>query len=160
MKVKIYFRDEQSRIATDLKLTSLLRRAIMTALKHESVSFDAEISVTFTDNNGIHKLNREYRGKDSPTDVLSFPMVNFDDDSDTAQIDFSEENFIPLGDIVLSFEKAAEQAEEFGHSFERECAFLCVHSVLHLLGYDHEISAEDDENMRRIQREIMKRVRL
>jgi metalloprotein, YbeY/UPF0054 family len=160
MKVKIYFGDEQNKIAVDLKLTSLLRRAVMTALKYENVSYTSEVSITFTDNEGIHKLNREYREKDSPTDVLSFPMVNFDDDSDTAQVDFTEGNCIPLGDIVLSLEKAAEQADEFGHSFERECAFLCVHSVLHLLGYDHETSDEDDENMRRIQREIIKYIRL
>jgi probable rRNA maturation factor len=108
------------------------------------------VSVTFTDNEGIRELNREYRNKDSATDVLSFPMYSFTED-DMPDTDFSVE----LGDIVLSLERASEQAVEFGHSYEREVAFLTVHSVLHLLGYDHEISPEDEADMIARQKKIM-----
>ena len=109
---------------------------------------DLEVSVTFTNNEGIRELNREYRNIDRATDVLSFPQINYDEGEDISDGEM-------LGDIVISLERAREQAEEFGHSFERECAFLCAHSTLHLLGYDHEISDEDDADMRRRQREIM-----
>ena len=112
-------------------------------------------SVTFIDNEGIRSLNNEYRNKDSATDVLSFPMYAFTED-DMPDTDFSVE----LGDIVLSLERAAEQAEEFGHSYEREVAFLTVHSVLHLLGYDHELSEEDDLDMRERQRKIMEKINI
>ena len=94
----------------------------------------------------IHALNLEQRGVDRPTDVLSFPI--FDED-------FDDEELAVLGDIVLCPEKAAMQAEEFGHSFERELAFLTVHSTLHLLGYDHETSEEDDRIMRQKQTNIV-----
>ena len=127
-------------------LKMLLRRAVESTLRYEGVRCDCEISLTFTDNLGIHALNKEYRGVDRPTDVLSFPQINYGD---------GERAEGALGDIVLSLERAREQAEEFGHSFERECAFLCVHSVLHLLGYDHELSDEDDADMRQRQRDIM-----
>jgi probable rRNA maturation factor len=99
--------------------------------------------VTFADNEGIRAINREYRSIDAPTDVLSFPL--FEEDEAGKQ----------LGDIVLSLERCREQAEQFGHSFERECAFLTVHSTLHLLGYDHVNSEEEDLEMRRRQTAIV-----
>ena len=104
---------------------------------------DCDISVTVTDNIHIHELNREYRGVDRPTDVLSFPMYSFTDD------DMPEEGPAPvvLGDIVISAERAKEQAVEYGHSFQREISFLTVHSVLHLLGYDHEVFSLQDKIM-------------
>lgn len=104
---------------------------------------DCDISVTVTDNIHIHELNREYRGVDRPTDVLSFPMYSFTDD------DMPEEGPAPvvLGDIVISVERAKEQAVEYGHSFQREISFLTVHSVLHLLGYDHEVSEKAENEM-------------
>ena len=108
--------------------------------------------MTFTDNEGIRELNRMHRGIDRATDVLSFPMFSFEDDS--------EEIEGALGDIVISLERAREQAETFGHSFEREVAFLCVHSMLHLLGYDHELGEEQDLDMRRRQSEIVARLGL
>ena len=113
------------------------------------------MSVTFTDNEGIRELNHEHRDKDSATDVLSFPMYAFTED-DMPDTEFSVE----LGDIVVSLERAKEQSEEFGHSYEREVAFLCVHSVLHLLGYDHELSEEDDADMRERQRKIMEKINI
>ncbi len=115
---------------------------------------DCDISVTVTDNVHIHELNREYRGVDRPTDVLSFPMYSFADG------DMPEEGPAPivLGDIVISAERAKEQAAEYGHSFQREISFLTVHSVLHLLGYDHEVSEKAEKEMFSLQDKIMDRL--
>lgn len=145
-KLKIYFESTLGDTKVTYKLKMLMRKAIEETLKYEGIEDECEVSLTFTDNEGIRELNRTYRNIDRATDVLSFPQIAYDE---------GEEAGGSLGDIVLSVERAKEQAEEFGHSFERECAFLCVHSVLHLLGYDHELSDEDDEDMRRRQREIM-----
>ncbi|MBO8141428.1 MAG: rRNA maturation RNase YbeY [Firmicutes bacterium] len=102
----------------------------------------AEVSVTFVDDSAIRELNRDYRGKDAATDVLSFPLWEPDDirliREDPRRF---PERPLPLGDVVISLETAARQAEEYGHSLGREVAFLCVHGVLHLLGYDHEDDA-------------------
>lgn len=152
MKLKIYFENLSPEKIT-YKLKMLVRKAILATLEYEDVDADVEVSVTFTDNEGIRELNKEYRNIDRATDVLSFPQINYDDGEDISDGEM-------LGDIVLSLERAREQAEEFGHSFERECAFLCAHSTLHLLGYDHEISDEDDADMRRRQSEIMKKMGL
>ncbi|MBQ4066450.1 MAG: rRNA maturation RNase YbeY [Clostridia bacterium] len=150
MSLKVYYTNEQDRIPVDIALRNLVRRSVLAALGYEGFLRDCEVSVTFTDNEGIRELNREYREKDSATDVLSFPMYDFPGG------DVPEEGFpCELGDIVLSLERAEEQAAEFGHSFKREVAFLTVHSTLHLLGYDHELSDEDDADMRRRQKEIM-----
>ena len=126
----------------------LVRSAILATLESEGFNKDAEVSVSFTDNEGIQAINRLYREIDAPTDVLSFPMLDFDDMDNTS-----------IGDIVISLERAEEQANEFGHSFEREVAFLTVHSTLHLLGYDH-INEVDEKDMRARQREIMKKMGL
>lgn len=155
MKVKIYFSNNQKKEKVGFSLRLLLTKAIQTALEYENFAQPCEISLTFTDNEGIRELNREHRGKDTATDVLSFPLYDF----------AAGETPLPgirteLGDIVLSLERAREQALEFGHSFSREAAFLCVHSVLHLLGYDHERSPEEDEDMCRRQKEIMTRLGL
>ncbi len=128
------------------ELRALIKKAVRTALKYEGFGGIAEVSVTLTDDETIHDLNLRFREVDRPTDVLSFPT--FDDEPDG-------EGYIPLGDIVISMERAAEQAREYGHSFERETAFLCVHSVLHLLGYDHELSPEDEKEMFAKQEEIL-----
>ena len=155
MNVKIYYSDNQNKRKTGFRLRHLLKKAIRTALLCENFRRDAEISLTFTDNEGIRELNRSYREKDAATDVLSFPLYDFH----AGETPLGEGR-VELGDIVLSLERAAEQAEELGHSFPREAAFLCVHSVLHLLGYDHELSPEDEEDMCRRQREIMSRIGL
>lgn len=155
MKIDIYFSNEQDKYSADEKLEVLVHKAVQGALEFEEIDFDCEVSVTFTDNEGIKELNKEYRNKDSATDVLSFPMYAFTED-DMPDTDFSVE----LGDIVISLERATEQAEEFGHSYEREVAFLTVHSVLHLLGYDHELSEEDDADMRERQRKIMEKINI
>ena len=155
MKLKMYYKNSQDKLQVSPSLRGLCRRAVHTALTYEKADFDCEVSLTFTDNEGIRELNREYRGIDRATDVLSFPMYDF------AAGEEPEPPFpVTLGDIVLSLEKAQAQAEEYGHSFERETAFLCVHSTLHLLGYDHELSDEDDRDMRSRQDDIMEILKL
>lgn len=151
MKNMVYINNDQEVIKVTPALRGLVRRAVNATLKYEDFEKECEISVTFTDNEKIHKLNLEYRQVDRPTDVLSFPL--FDEE-------FDEEEPYALGDVVLSLEKAASQAEEYGHSFEREVAFLVVHSMLHLLGYDHETSEEDEKEMFFRQEEVMKMLKL
>lgn len=113
-----------------------LNRVCCEIMKNEECNFDAEISFTFTDNEGIREINRDYRNIDRPTDVLSFPMLEFCDDETDVEYE-TENGLVLLGDIVISVERAKEQAQEFGHSLRRELAFLTAHSMLHLLGYDH-----------------------
>ena len=150
MKIHIDWSDNQTKHKTGFLLRYRLKKAIRAALKYEKFNQDVMVSVSFTDNEGIRELNREYRNKDAATDVLSFPMYTMEED-DRPEPDMAAE----LGDIVLSLERAGEQAEEYGHSFGRETAFLTVHSVLHLLGYDHERSEEEEKDMFRRQEEIM-----
>ena len=152
MSLRIYFENEQNKLPITYKMKMLIREAIETTLNFEDFRNVCEVSVTFTDNEGIHELNKKFRGVDKPTDVLSFPLFDYEGETEEPPIDEIISN---LGDIVISLEKAQEQAAEFGHSFERETAFLCVHSMLHLLGYDHERSDEEDAEMRAKQREIM-----
>lgn len=149
-KAEFYFDNEQSVRPFDFRLRHLVRKTVRAALAYEHFTDPVEISVTLTDNEGIRELNREHRSIDRATDVLSFPMYDFH-----AGEKPEPGERVALGDIVLSLERAAEQAAEFGHSYEREVAFLTAHSVLHLLGYDHERSPEEDEDMRRRQREIL-----
>ena len=149
-KTMIYFLNDQEATEITYKAKMLIRRAICETLAHEGFDNSAQVSVTFTDNEGIKALNKEFREIDKETDVLSFPLMSFDG-TDEPPVDESENM---LGDIVLSLEKAAEQAETFGHSLEREIAFLCIHSTLHLLGYDHMTDDEEAE-MRAAQREIL-----
>ena len=129
-----------------------VREAARATLYYEKFDADVELSVSFVTNESIKKLNLEYREKDSATDVLSFPMYTREE---IEEIVPEEEETVVLGDIVLSLERAAEQAEELGHGFLREVAFLTIHSVLHLLGYDHELSPEEDERQCIRQREII-----
>ncbi len=140
-------------------LCKVIRLAVRETLAFEDFREPAEVSVTLTDNARIQKLNRRFRGKDAPTDVLSFPMLGDDPDGD-----LPVEGYLPLGDMVLSLERAMEQASEFPHTeapegcdpFLCEVAFLCIHSTLHLLGYDHETSPEDEKEMFARQEEIMR----
>ena len=143
MTLRIYFEDAQDSERVTHALKMLIRRAILATLAYEDKQGHSEVSVTFTDNEGIRAINREYREIDAPTDVLSFPLF---EECDGTRM---------LGDIVLSLEKCRAQAEEFGHSFERECAFLTVHSTLHLLGYDHVNGEEEEKDMRARQTAIV-----
>lgn len=151
MKLMIYFSDEQDKYIVSNKFELLLRRAIEATLEHEKVVGGCEVSLTFTDNEGIQALNKKYRNMDKPTDVLSFPQIDFENDD----VDLSDGEYKILGDIVISLERAAEQASEIGHSIEHEAAFLCVHSTLHLLGYDHETGEKDEKEMFDAQKEIV-----
>ncbi|SHH34725.1 probable rRNA maturation factor [Caloranaerobacter azorensis DSM 13643] len=142
--------DRQNKVIIEEDVKDAVRDVILECLKLEGLSSNYEISVSFVDNEEIRKLNREYRGKDSPTDVLSFPMED-------EEID---EGYIPvLGDIVISAEKALQQSIEFGHSFKREVAYLTAHSMFHLMGYDHE-TEEEKLVMRQKEKEVMKRLRI
>ncbi|MBR1660195.1 MAG: rRNA maturation RNase YbeY [Oscillospiraceae bacterium] len=140
----------------------LVRRAIRTALKAQGIGEDCTVNVMFTDDAGIHAVNREQRGVDRPTDVLSFPMNELtegDFDPDECEYDYETETLL-LGDMVLSLERCAAQAEEYGHSFERELSYLTVHSVLHLLGYDHLDEGERKRRMRAREDTIMEMLHL
>lgn len=148
--VKTFDSDE-----TDYYFKTVIRRAVLATLKHERFPYDAEVSVTLSDNEYIKKLNRKYREKDSATDVLSFPLY------ENGRFDMGEcISGAMLGDIVISLERARAQAKELGHGFLREVAFLTVHSMLHLLGYDHERSEEDEEAQCKAQREIIEEVEI
>ncbi len=151
MKLNIVTENQQSIFEITEELSGLVYRAIFETIRMEEIDFDCSVSLTYTDNDGIREYNRDYRDKDAITDVLSFPMF----DTDTEEIYALDGTAAELGDIVISLERAKTQAEEFGHPFEREVAFLCVHSVLHLLGYDHERSDDEDLLMREKQRSVM-----
>ena len=139
---------EEGHVVTQEILDKMTQAAVYAVELEELESERCEISVTFVDMEEIHALNKEYRDVDRPTDVLSFPQF-YDLEEEIPEV-----GEICLGDVVICRDKAAEQAEEFGHSFEREIIYLFVHSVLHLLGYDH---MEEDENacMRAREEEIM-----
>ncbi|MBQ7873191.1 MAG: rRNA maturation RNase YbeY [Clostridia bacterium] len=157
MSLKIYFENNQEKHSIHYKLKMLIRHTILETLDYEGMENDAEVSVTFVDDEGIRELNKRFRNMDKPTDVLSFPLLDYEGESEEP---FFDELCHNLGDIVISLERAMAQANEFGHSFEREVAFLTAHSMLHLLGYDHELSDEDDADMRKRQNDIMERLGL
>lgn len=140
-------------------LEALIVRAIKATLEEEEVVDEVEVSVSFVDNEEIRKLNKYYRGVDSSTDVLSFPLVEFEEIGEEKEDEKEIGEIYPIGDIVISLEKAKEQAEEYGHSFEREVAYLTVHSMLHLLGYDHE-TEEERKLMREKEEKVMERLGL
>lgn len=158
--INLIWQNEQTKIDVKNEHIDLIKKCIEAALKSEKIEYDCEISLTITDNENIKEINAETRSIDSATDVLSFPMLDCEKGKiKPCKEDFSE-NFLILGDIVLSYERAKEQAEEFGHSFIREIGFLTVHSMLHLLGYDHEISAADEKEMFLKQENILKSINL
>ena len=150
---EVFFESEQSIISDTTETEKLIQKSIEGALEYMDFDADAQISVTLVDNERIHDLNREYRNVDRPTDVLSFPMYTFADGDEPP-----EGVPVMLGDIVISVERAEEQAKEYGHSLRREMSFLTVHSVLHLLGYDHELSPEAEREMFALQDKIMEKL--
>lgn len=142
--MKIYFADEDQ---VSAEILETMEKAAKRCVETEGLDQDAcEVSVSFVSAEEIHELNREYRGVDSVTDVLSFPQ--YDDMAD------AQGDVIELGDVVICRDRAKEQAEEFGHSFAREIIYLFVHSVLHLLGYDH-MTFDDKKEMRGREEEVM-----
>ena len=132
-KIRVIISNSQKEVKIPTGLRMLVRRCCNAVLRMENFQGAAEVSVTFANNEPIHELNKMHRNVDAPTDVLSFPMGEdgkYDIDPAT--------NAKILGDIVISMEKAVEQAERFGHTLQREVGYLTAHSMLHLLGYDHE----------------------
>ena len=138
-RLKIDFYEDKPYPEINRALYRTVRRAIRATLLEESFPYPVRVAVTFCDNDYIHAINREHRGVDRPTDVLSFPLY---EDGDFSSPECVRE--CALGDIVLSLERARTQAAEIGNTFLREVAFLTIHSTLHLLGYDHERSLEED----------------
>ena len=144
--------------AVDRLSIALIKRCVRTALRCEGMEMPCEVSVLITDDDGIRALNRQYRDIDQPTDVLSFPLQRF---SSSGVLEFDPNAFVPdndflnLGDIVISAERVKSQAVEYAHSTEKETAYLTIHSVLHLLGYDHVDEAEEKKRMRKREEEIL-----
>jgi len=154
--VELVWENEQDKIEISDELFNKIKLSIEKALEYEEFTDDCEISLTFVDNEAIREINSNARGKDCATDVLSFPMLETEEDG--TLIIYDEDivgGRVLLGDIVISAQRAQEQAQEFGHSLMREMCFLAVHSVLHLLGYDHERSAEDEKIQFEKQDEIL-----
>lgn len=142
-KIRVIINNKQKEVKIPTGLRMIVRRSCNAVLRLEEFKGSAEVSVTFVNNEQIKELNKQYRNKDTATDVLSFPMGKdgkYDVDPNTgAQI---------LGDVVISMEKAVEQAEKYGHSMQREVGYLTAHSVLHLLGYEHENGGPEKALMR------------
>ena len=133
------------------EIKETLEKVCLKSLQYEEFNEDCEISLSIVTNDEIHDINKQFRNIDSPTDVLSFPQLTFEEGEEA---DVNENGEIVLGDIIISIDRAKEQAEEYGHSLKRELAFLSVHSMLHLMGYDHMV-LEEEEDMFRRQKEIL-----
>ncbi len=141
----IYFDNRQDLIKIDEEIENIVEKSIEAALKEIEFTDDYEVSVSFVGDDEIHELNRDYRGVDRTTDVLSFPM----DDEFTNM----------LGDIVININKVIDQAKEYGHSEKREISYLTVHSSLHLMGFDHE-EEEDKKEMRAVEDRVMEKLEI
>lgn len=151
VSLQLAWNNEQDEFNIDESLIALLEAALQKAGEAEGIH-EGEVALTFVNNETIHELNKEYRGIDRPTDVLSFAMNESVDEEPEILYELEEGqslNDIPdvLGDIIISVERAKEQSEEYGHSLEREIGFLFVHGFLHLLGYDHQDEASEAEMM-------------
>lgn len=156
MKHRIYITRDKRGLG-HFGVKRLIKAAICAALAAENVGVPCTISVLLTDNAGIHEINREQRDVDSPTDVLSFPLNELSPgefDPEVCEKDYDSGAAL-LGDMVLSLERCQAQGEEYGHGFAREISYLTVHSVLHLLGYDHMDEGEDKKLMRSREKIIM-----
>lgn len=154
MKNVIYTRDKTKDKQFTPALRAKVKRAVNETLAFEGETRLFEVSVTFVDKEEIQELNRDFRNKDSVTDVLSFPTL----DEESEIVPFDNEA-IALGDVIICADRCKEQAEEYGHSLEREVAYLTIHSVLHLLGYDH-MNEDEEKIMTEKQKEIIKKVTL
>ena len=161
-----FYLEETCNIPFDFAYAKLAEDVIAFCLSHENFPYEAEVNLTLTDNEEIHRINLEYRQIDRPTDVLSFPMLSYEKAGDFSFLEEeSEDDFNPdtgealLGDIVISVDKVREQAKAYGHSEEREFAFLITHSMLHLIGYDH-MESEDAKVMEEKQRQILEELQI
>ena len=161
-----FYLEEEVEVNFDFDYEELAGRVVEFALDHEAFPYECEVNLTLTDNEGIHEINREYRQIDRPTDVLSFPMLSYEAAGDFSQLEEDyDNNFNPdtgeimLGDIVISVDKVKEQAESYGHSEKREYAFLILHSMLHLFGYDH-MEEEEAKVMEEKQKDILHKMNI
>lgn len=151
----------QDKIKVGEDMLELVKMAVNSSLELEKFEMPSEIGIMFVDNERIKEINKEHRNIDKPTDVLSFPIVDMYEgviNSDEGDFDLDEEVLL-LGDIIVSLEMVKSQAEEYGHSFERELAFLITHGVFHLLGYDHD-SPEREEKMISKQYNVLEKLNL
>lgn len=153
-KLKVYVKNNQTEVKVPVGIRLLIRRCCQAVLATEKFGRDAEVSVSFVSNSEIRNLNKIYRNKDSVTDVLSFPLTGEDG---TVEIN-PDTKAVQLGDVVISLETAVKQAQNYGHSLEREIGFLTVHSMLHLLGYDHETSQLDQCIMREKEESVLEKL--
>lgn len=153
--VKVMISDRQKEVKVPTGIRLLIRRSCHAVLEMEGFDKPAEVSVSFIDNEEIRKLNKEFRDKDAVTDVLSFP------NADNGEYDINNDTgCYMLGDIVISVAKAMEQAERYGHSLRREISYLTVHSMLHLLGYDHEAGGLEQVRMREKEESVLTKLGL
>ena len=153
MAIKVMIRNNQKKIKLPVGLRLLVRKCCQAVLVSENFDKSAEVSVSFVDNNEIRRLNRLYRDKDKSTDVLSFPL------GENGVYDVNNETgAVLLGDVVISIETAIKQAKMYNHPLEREVGFLTVHSMLHLLGYDHETSPLEAERMHEKEEMVLERL--
>lgn len=143
--------DNRTTFQWSQKWQDIVEKCVWTSIDYEDFEKECEISISIVTNDEIQSINKEFRNIDKATDVLSFPQLSFEEGEFA---DVNEKNEIILGDIVISIEKAKEQAQEYGHSLEREIAFLTVHSMLHLMGYDHMEQQEEKEMIQK-QKEIL-----
>ena len=157
--------EEEGKLKLDLPCEELAKQVIEASMDYVDCPYEAEINLLLTMNEEIHEMNRNFRQIDRATDVLSFPMVEYEQAGDFTSIEEQMDLFHPetgelmLGDIVISKEKVISQAEEYGHSVKREFAFLITHSMLHLFGYDH-MEEEDRADMERMQKEILEQLQI
>lgn len=149
--MEIILDNRQDKIKVSEDLLGKINDIIVETLYYEGYDDNYEVSLSFVDNEEIHELNREYRGVDRATDVLSFPLLTEEFD-----VEIEEES---LGDIVISLERALEQSEEYDHSFEREVCFLVCHSMFHLLGYDHD-TEENTKDMRKREEDVLNKLNI
>lgn len=160
-ETRVFIENEQTAVAVTDEMLGLLEKTVRTCLDSENIKVGCETNILLTDDESIRSINKQFRNMDKPTDVLSFPMTDMkngeiptgDDDYDP------DEELLLLGDIVISMETAQRQAGQYGHSFERELAFLTAHGVFHLLGYDH-MEKEEETVMLSKQEAVMARLGL
>lgn len=145
------------------RLQKLFESAAAVTMEQERIPFPVEISMTVTTAEEVHRINREFRGQDRTTDVLSFPMVEYETEDHVSELEHGEWNpdtgCVVLGDVILNYEQAVSQAAEYGHTTDRELVFLVIHSLLHLLGYDH-MEPEEETVMREHQRRILNQLHI
>lgn len=153
--------EKETEIALDFDYERVIKHVVEYALDYIKCPYETQLNVTLTDNDEIHRINKEFRNIDSPTDVLSFPMVEYECPGDFSIVEENEEDYfdpdsgeLVLGDIIISLEKVYSQAEEYGHSVKRELAFLTAHSMLHLFGFDH-MKEEERKEMEKRQHDIL-----